>query len=227
MGGFELIAPDVWRLALMPRDALNVYVLRDVLVDAGFRVTARRLLPALRTRTVVAHALTHAHADHQGGSHRVCSELGVPLLCGRGDREAVEAGDPARLLPAAKTLEGLLNRRFAGPSHPVATVLEEGDVVGGFRVLETPGHTPGHLAFWREADGVLILGDVLFHRNPVTLRAGLREPFVTATLDPGQNRDSARRLAALRPRLVCFGHGEPLEDGRRFVHYVQTLQGCR
>ncbi|MFC1531424.1 MBL fold metallo-hydrolase, partial [Gemmatimonadota bacterium] len=77
-----------------------------------------------------------------------------------------------------------LSRRFAGPGHPVERVLPEGDRVGDFTVIETPGHTPGHLAFWRERDRVLILGDVLFHRNPVTRRLRLREPFGFATREP-------------------------------------------
>jgi glyoxylase-like metal-dependent hydrolase (beta-lactamase superfamily II) len=112
---------------------------------------------------------------------------------------------------------------MAGPGHPVARVLADGDEVGGFIVIESPGHTPGHLAFWRERDRVLILGDVLFHRNPATFRAGLAEPFEFATFDPSANRESARRLAALEPEVVCFGHGEPLTDGARFQEFVAGL----
>jgi glyoxylase-like metal-dependent hydrolase (beta-lactamase superfamily II) len=105
----------------------------------------------------------------------------------------------------------------------VTRVLTDGDEVGDLTVIETPGHTPGHLAFWRERDRVLILGDVLFHRNPVTYRAGLTEPFRFATFDPSANRESARRLAALEPRVVCFGHGAPLTDVARFQDFVADL----
>ena len=59
----------------------------------------------------------------------------------------------------------------------MAQVLGDGDTVSDFAVVETPGHTPGHLAFWRERDRVLVLGDVLFHLNPITLRAGLPNPL--------------------------------------------------
>jgi len=83
---------------------------------------------------------------------------------------------------------------------------------------------PGHLAFWRERDRVLILGDVLFHRNPMTLKKGLAEPFAFATFDAPMNRASARRLAALQPAVVCFGHGAPLRDSRRFAEFVSDLR---
>lgn len=218
------VAPNVWWLPLLQPDMLNVYLAGDVLIDAGGRFSQRRLLAALQRHTIFAHALTHAHFDHQGGSHAVCEAFGVPLWCGAGDREAVESGDLTRVLPPdPKAWIAGLSRRFGGPAHPVARILKDGDEVGDFAVIETPGHTPGHLAFWRENDGILIIGDVLFHRNPMTFRAGLAEPFGFATFDPSANRDSARKLAALEPRVVCFGHGEPLADSARFCDFVASL----
>ena len=63
----------------------------------------------------------------------------------------------------------------------------------------------------------------MFHRNPVTFRKGLTEPFTLATTDPSLNRDSARKLAALDPAVICFGHGPPLRDGPSFQDFVSTL----
>jgi glyoxylase-like metal-dependent hydrolase (beta-lactamase superfamily II) len=68
----------------------------------------------------------------------------------------------------------------SGPGHPVAGTLAEGDEIGGLRVIEAPGHTPGHLA-------------------------------------------SARKLAALEPETVCFGHGPPLTGGEAFQRFVAGL----
>lgn len=217
------VAPGVLRLVLWPLDGLNAYLLGDVLVDAGGRAAAPRLLTALSGHRVTAHAITHAHIDHQGASHLVCEQLGIPLWCGEGDREAVETGDLTRILPDPDARFSRFMQRFAGPAHAVSRTLSERDEVGGFTVIHTPGHTPGHLAFWRESDRVLVLGDVLFHRNPMTLRKGLTEPFRFATHDPERNRESARKLAALEPSVVCFGHGEPLRDTQGFAAFVNTL----
>jgi glyoxylase-like metal-dependent hydrolase (beta-lactamase superfamily II) len=54
---------------------------------------------------------------------------------------------------------------------------------------------------------------------------GLREPKLAFTPDPVRNRVSARRLADLEPALVCFGHGRPLRDTRRFVEFAASLPG--
>ena len=95
--------------------------------------------------------------------------------------------------------------------------------MAGFTVLETPGHTPGHVSLWRERDRVLIAGDVLANMNLMTGVPGLHEPLAFATPDPARNRASARRLAELRPALACFGHGPPLRDPDKLAKFVAGL----
>jgi hydroxyacylglutathione hydrolase len=192
-----------------------------VLIDAGMQTDRRRILSQLRGRAVAAHALTHAHPDHFGSSHAVCTELGIPLWCPEG--AAATVADGAKPPPGPTRVAQLLRRMPLPPRHPVERGLREGDEVAGFTVLDTPGHSPGHVSYWRESDRTLIVGDVLFGMNPFTLRKGLREPFRSFTTDPALNRDSARRVAELRPALVCFGHGPPLRDTDRFVRFVESL----
>lgn len=110
-----------------------------------------------------------------------------------------------------------------GPPHPVSRVLREGDEVAGFTVLDSPGHTRGHISFWRESDRVLILGDVLNNMNLMTGIPGLHQPPELFTIDPERNRASIRRLAALRPALVCFGHGAPLRDPDKLADFAAQL----
>jgi len=219
---WDTVAPGLARFSLKGADAINVYLLQDLLVDAGPPRQASVLIAALESRPPAAHAVTHGHFDHQGASSAVCVRFGIPLWCGEGERRALESGKLSELLPRRPMLK-LLHRLVAGPAHPVSRALREGDEAGGFTVLETPGHTPGHIAFWRESDRVLVLGDVLFHRNPVTMRVGLREPFRMVTLDLALNRASARRLASLRPEVVCFGHGPPLRSPEMFQAFCATL----
>ncbi len=223
MSDFVEIGADAWVLSLSGRNAINVYLLGDVLVDAGGRMHTRRLRAALAGREVRAHAVTHAHYDHQGGSHAVCQALGIPLWCGAGDRAALETGNVDAIVARPGSFVAWLCRVLAGPPHPVARVLRAGDGVGaGFVALETPGHTPGSLAFWRESDRLLVLGDAAMNWSPPA-RTGLREPFSWATCDPAVNRASLRRLAALAPATVCFGHGVPVSGPDRFLPFVERL----
>src|SRR5665809_96818 len=85
---------------------------------------------------------------------------------------------------------------------------------------QVPGHSAGHVAYWREADRVLILGDVFNNLNVITGVPGLNDPKPYLMPDTARNRQSAGRLAALEPAVVCFGHGAPLKDTRKYVEVV-------
>ncbi|MFN8131376.1 MAG: MBL fold metallo-hydrolase [Solirubrobacteraceae bacterium] len=220
----EEIARSLWLVPGRPRHAINVYLAGDVLVDAGTRWARARILRALRGRPVAAHALTHAHADHQGASAAVCTALGLPLWCGAADADAMAAGRLADRAPV-NAITRIQLRTWAGPAHPVARRLQDGDAAGEFEVIATPGHSPGHVSYWRAEDRTLIAGDALFGRDPVTGRPGLHEPPGIFTLDPAANRASIRRLAALRPAVAVFGHGPPWRDPDGLERFAAGLAG--
>jgi hydroxyacylglutathione hydrolase len=217
------LAEDLYLLDGFPPYAINVYLMGDVLVDAGTRHAGRRILRQVKGHAVTAHALTHAHPDHQGASHELCETLGVPLWCGAGDVEAMQTAGVIRASQPSHPLNRIVDRMWTGPPHPVARALNEGDEVAGFAVLEVAGHSAGHVAYWRESDRVLILGDVLNGMNLLTAIPGLHEPPRIFTPDPAQNRRSAKRLGALEPDLACFGHGPPLRDPAKFSAFCAAL----
>jgi len=201
----------------------------DVLIDAATRQAEKRIFKQIEGRTINAHALTHVHPDHQGCSHVVCERLGVPLWCGQDDVPRMETpraviGEKLPHSGRVLRLYATIQERFwVGPPHPVAKALHEGDEVAGFTVLDTPGHTRGHVALWRERDRVLICGDVFNNMNLMTGVPGLHEPPDIFNVDSAQNRASMRRLAALRPSLACFGHGPPLRDPDKLADFAARL----
>ena len=216
------LAEEVFELEGYPPHAINVYLVEGVLIDASSRSASNRILTQLDGHEVRAHALTHGHPDHQGSSHAICESLDIPLWCGTEEAAAVQSGDLQSLLPENADTRSFM-RTMAGPGHPVARRLLAGDRIGRFTVLETPGHSPGHLAFWRKEDRVLVLGDVLVNMNIITGEQGLAEPPVTLTRDPAENRRSARLLGGLQPDVVCFGHGPPLWDFAAFGDFIDAL----
>jgi glyoxylase-like metal-dependent hydrolase (beta-lactamase superfamily II) len=206
------VADDVFHLSLAPRSSVNAYLIGDTLVDAGLSLHAKKVLGLVRGRVVAQHVLTHAHLDHAGGTRKVVDALRIPVRAGALDLPVVHSGDPeVDQLP--KALRGI-GRRYTGFAPiPEAAALTAGDVVGpDFVVLDTPGHSAGHVSFWRERDGVLICGDVVTAMDLRTTRPGLHEPPAALTPDPALNRASIRQIAALRPRLVLAGHGPPLKN---------------
>jgi len=206
------LAPDVHQLSGFAPHAINSYLVAGVLVDAGTPLARRRILRQLREHDVTAHVVTHGHPDHFGSSHAVCEALGIPLWTGEQDAQAVETASP---VPGPRLVPGLAARIKVVRGHPVSRRLREGDEVAGFTVLDVPGHSPGHIALWRESDGILVCGDVFFNLR----RTG--PPPDLLTFDPERNRESMRRLAALRPALVLFGHGPPLRDPDRLARAVR------
>lgn len=201
---------------------INVYLIEDVLIDAGTQLARKRILRQVNGRGVNAHALTHAHLDHYGSSHAVCEALGIPLWCGERDAPVAQGARPA----PGEGRAGMLGTKLPLPDpHAVERKLKEGDEVGGFTVMDTPGHSPGHISFWRDSDRTLICGDIFFGLNPLTGRPGLHEPPRPFTYNVDLNRESARRVARLQPALVLFGHGPPLRDTERLVRFAQALPG--
>lgn len=218
------LADGVWHINAFPLpNVINAYLVGDVLIDAGSRHSARGILGDLAGHAVAAHALTHAHPDHQGSSDEICTRLEIPYWVPEADVRAAEdprlIGDRQPGNPLAQFFVKIL----VGPGHPVDRRLHEGDEVAGFTVLDTPGHSAGHVSYWREDDRVLILGDVLNNVDVITLIPGLHEPKRALTPDPERNRESIRRLGELEPKLVLFGHGAPLRDTRKFVDFCASV----
>ena len=219
------IADDAWQLELLPRNAINAYLLGDVLVDAGLPGQGGAIVRVLGTRPVNCHVLTHPHLDHAGGSARVCRAFGLEgAACGGPDLADLRAGRSPELAlrPRLQPLSRALGRFTPVPG----TAFADGETVGsGFVVVPTPGHTPGHVSLWRAADRVLIAGDALMGLHPLSGRPDLRLPPRFDQPDPAAVRASARRLAALEPRVVFFGHGLPLTDATQRLHDLAATLG--
>lgn len=216
------VTDDVWQIPLVPRNGVNAYLVGDVLVDAGYVLSGKKVVAAVKGREVRAHALTHVHNDHAGGTRHVHEALGVPVWIGVDDAPFLRSGKAP--VPPGNRIAALFGPVAGSPKVEPERELSEGDELGhGFVVLDTPGHSPGHVSFWREADRTLICGDVFFNLNIVTFAYGLRQPPDLFTYDVAQNRASERRLAELDPAVVCFGHGPPLRDPAAIRAFVARL----
>ena len=182
------------------REAIVVDPLRDV--DTYLEAAQREGL------RVVAVAETHIHADFLSGAREMAERVGATVFV------SGEGGTDWQ----SEWLKG---------SSYAHRILRDGDhfMVGNVRfgVVHTPGHTPGHVVYFRERDGVAIAGDVLANMNFLTRRPGLLEPPRYFSVDWRLNRRSIRILRDLRPSLICFGHGPPLSDMSQLEHLVSRL----
>ncbi|MGD0715498.1 MAG: MBL fold metallo-hydrolase [Gaiellaceae bacterium] len=130
----------------------------------------------------------------------------------------VDAGAPSYRPQLERGLALLGHLVTAGMPKKLAIVTTFGDgetldVPGRPRVLHTPGHTAGHVCFWLESQGVLIAGDLLCSRNPLT---GARGPQLMPSPFNASNAellDSLAKIEQLAAETIVFGHGEPWTGG--------------
>ncbi|MEX0722650.1 MAG: MBL fold metallo-hydrolase [Gracilimonas sp.] len=222
------IAKDVYHIPLMPRNSINAYLIEGFLVDAGIRSSYKKLGRSLQNMNVHTHVLTHAHADHQGSSKKICELFDLPFWCSLEEKAQAESGMATKEYPKQNHIVTKFQQKYwAGEGRKVDKTIREGDTLGNFKVIETPGHSSGHLSFFRERDGVLILGDTALNMNLLTTNKGLHEPPILFTKDKELNRISLKKLAKLKPEILCFGHGPVLQNKNgefeQFVHDIISL----
>jgi glyoxylase-like metal-dependent hydrolase (beta-lactamase superfamily II) len=181
------------------------------MIDCGYAGSERRI-----ARAITAHSrdpaelrrvvITHGHPDH-AGSARALAGASVSIL--------IHPADGANL---RVTWQDVVARPTRGrvfsamtPEPPSFQPIEDGDVLpmlGGLRVIHTPGHTPGSVCLYGARDRVLFVGDTLQRRFG-------RVSFASALYsdDQAAARRAVKRLAELDVERIVFSHFAALEEG--------------
>lgn len=240
------IAPG---LACLPLSIVNVYFSGEpgahdhewVLIDAALPLSASTILEAstLRFGGSRPHAivLTHGHFDHVGALPRLAAHWDVPVFAH--ELELPYLSGESSYPPPDPIVGGGLMALFA-PLYPrgpidlgsrLHALPADGSVPGmpGWRWVHTPGHTPGHVSFFRESDRVLIAGDAFVTTKQESLFGAVlqwdtrvRRPPAYYTSDWDAARRSVQILSELHPEIAVTGHGHPMH-GERLRRELECL----
>ncbi len=216
-----------------------------VLIDAGIIGSAGTIEKAAAARfgenaRPAAIIMTHGHFDHVGVLKHLAEKWDAPIYAH--PLELPYLDGRASYPPGDPTVGGGLMARLS-PLYPTGPVdvsqrlrplPEDGSVpaMPGWRSLPTPGHSPGHVSFWRESDRTLIVGDafVTTKQESAYEAAFLQEPEMHGppqyfTPDWASAKTSVETLAALEPELVLTGHGHPLQGQKMRAALHQLARG--
>jgi glyoxylase-like metal-dependent hydrolase (beta-lactamase superfamily II) len=209
---------------VVPGVVANLYIIVDAdgltLIDAGLPRSEKKIFAYMASldksaRDLKRIILTHSDLDHVGSLAALQKATGACTYASRIESEFIAAGKPSRQIkPSGFSLRRLMftlmRPFFKATPFQVDEVLTDGQVLpvlGGLRVIETPGHTPGHISLFASKAGLLFCGDSM-----VTDENGIHGSRPGLTWDEAQAKESVTKQSALGAPVVCSGHGPVVMD---------------
>ncbi|QCR21190.1 MBL fold metallo-hydrolase [Pontibacter sp. SGAir0037] len=239
------VAPGVWGVKTV---LVNLYLVGDpagswVLIDAGVYGAYSKIKKAVaevfgKNSRPKAILLTHGHFDHIGAVKELAEEWEVPVYAHPLEMPYLTGQSSYPPPDPSVGGGGMAYMSFLYPKKPINIINhvellpEDGSVpvLPDWQWIHTPGHTAGHVSFYRESDKVLIAGDAFVTRHGESAIAVMMQkrevhgPPMYYTSDWVSAHHSVRNLASLQIDVAATGHGLPMRGAELRTQLDQLVQ---
>lgn len=201
----DQISDHIWSLKTWMILPVHVWVVVEedgvTLVDAGLPLMAKGILKfieRLNAGPLKRIVLTHGHSDHVGAIKRILKVKTVPVFAHRIEIPYMEGDYP---YPGRKKAVATVKKSFI---HAFSEDENKNlQTFGSLTPFFTPGHSPGHVAFYHHEDRVLLAGDLFTSK-----KGKLHKPIPMFTADMNQAVKSSRIVSQLKPKRLEVCHGK-------------------
>ncbi|RKD71120.1 glyoxylase-like metal-dependent hydrolase (beta-lactamase superfamily II) [Sinobaca qinghaiensis] len=203
---FKQISPHVYKAETWMGVKMSAWVIQEgdysIIIDTGLSFMGSHLLSFAEEKAPLQMILlTHGHSDHVGGLSSILRKRKVPVYAHPNEIKYIEGKEPypKRKKPERGITPGIVKPLPEDENHNLHTMMN-------LVPYPTPGHSPGHTAYFHKEDNVLISGDMFTSK-----RGKLTPPMKAFTADAQEAVESSRLIEELNPDLISICHGNDIE----------------
>lgn len=203
---FKQISPHVYKAETWMGVKMSAWVIQEgdysIIIDTGLSFMGSHLLSFAEEKAPLQMILlTHGHSDHVGGLSSILRKRKVPVYAHPNEIKYIEGKEPypKRKKPERGITAGIVKPLPEDENHNLHTMMN-------LVPYPTPGHSPGHTAYFHKEDNVLISGDMFTSK-----RGKLTPPMKAFTADAQEAVESSRLIEELNPDLISICHGNDIE----------------
>lgn len=207
----------------------NSYLIQGdevILIDTGMPGNSGKIIDYLKKtlkhdphdiKTIV---ITHYHFDHVGSLDRLKKITGAQVAVHRADADYVSDKKTQEGPAFLRIMIKLLKLTYRTKPVEADILLDDGDQIGDYQVIHTPGHTPGSICLYNPKNKVIFVGDNLRHSE-----GKIEGPDPKLLPEPEQFKESIKKLADLDIEVILSGHTPPVTTGasEKLEEYLKSI----
>lgn len=208
----------------------NCYLIEDeemMLIDTGNPGNSKKIINYVKNtlnrkpQDIKTIIITHHHFDHIGSLEELKRATGAKIAAHKDDANYIADTEKPEEPLISKIFINLLKIIYRPKAVKPDILLEENNEICGYRVIHTPGHTPGSICLHNENNKVIFVGDNLTDKMDK-----IGGPPGIFTLNMKQANKSIKKLENLDIDVIFTGHGKPITSKAKdkLREYIDTFK---